>query len=270
MASKKPSRYDYDSPMLYAQAMRRWQSANAPKATPKPKPSGPAPSRYDYDNPAQYAQAAARYRDGKPSKAAPAAPKLPDVKTAAKMKSGDTYKNGQVKIKPQEVKPSKPTESSTPQRKVAVRNPAPQQTSSTPSKPSSSPSTPSKLAESGYKAGDNYYRGSDAYKKALAEKNGGSSSGNPLLDKMRREMGRDAATGEKSSGPSMDKQKATAAGIVASGKVAALKPSEGSKNFSKDSGYKPETKSKSADYSESFKKKEDEKKKALMIKGYKK
>jgi hypothetical protein len=193
----------------------------------------------------------------------PKAPALPSPKVAEKMKQGETFKNNKVQPKVEDTKPAPQAEAPAPQRRAStavVRNPAPQ----------AKPSTPSKPVESGYKAGDKYYRGSDTYKKALADKNGGSSSGNPLLDKMRREMGLDAATGEKSSGPSMDKQKATAAGIIASGKVEALKPTEGSKNFSKDSGVKPTAQSKDANYSESFKKKEDEKKKALMIKGYKK
>ena len=43
--------------------------------------------------------------------------------------------------------------------------------------------------------GSGLYQGSQDYRDALAKKSGGTTSGNPLLDRLRKDMGRDVSTG---------------------------------------------------------------------------
>lgn len=75
---------------------------------------------------------------------------------------------------------------------------------SAPSMRNTTPSTPDQRSP-GYRTNSSgFYRGSDDYEKRLGEKNqkqygDSSTSGNPLLDKTRRDMGRDMKTGERNA-----------------------------------------------------------------------
>lgn len=68
--------------------------------------------------------------------------------------------------------------------------------------------------------GKGLYQGSKAYRAALAKKNGGQSSGNPLLDRFRKDMGRNAATGEKPTSKPASKRGSNASSTFANNRLA--------------------------------------------------
>lgn len=89
------------------------------------------------------------------------------------------------------------------------RTPQPEESQPTPAQPEATKPQPKPIPKAdsnpstGYvKSKEGYYRGTNEasakkYQEDLAKKNNGSSSGNPLLDRFRRDMGRDAKTGER-------------------------------------------------------------------------
>lgn len=99
---------------------------------------------------------------------------------------------------PAKVQPTKPPISAAEQKTTTTRPPA--------AKPESKKPAP------GYQKNESgYYRGTDSesrskYEAELAKKSG-STSGNPLLDRFRRDMGRDAKTGERQYSTPEDKSK---------------------------------------------------------------
>ena len=68
--------------------------------------------------------------------------------------------------------------------------------------------------------GKGLYQGSKAYRAALAKKSGGESSGNPLLDRFRKDMGRNAATGEKPTSKPASKSGSSASSTFANNRLA--------------------------------------------------
>jgi hypothetical protein len=238
-STKKPSRYDYESPTLYAQAMRRWQAANAPKQPAKPKLTGTKPNRYDYDNPAKYAQDVARYRDGVPSGKPSAKPVVSGRRvTAAQFdaKYGNEMRNpsggneanptplkpaAKLKAPPAPILPPPPSYTASRTSRPAARKPVA-------SKPAAKPAAKSPAYNA--PGGTDKERGMAQWalanqKNKLAERyakreatRGTSQTDNPLLKKDEGFMAR------AKSRESMSQQMAKSKEIVDSGKVAALKP----------------------------------------------
>jgi hypothetical protein len=237
-STKKPSRYDYESPTLYAQAMRRWQSANAPKQPAKAKPTGTKPNRYDYDNPAKYAQDVARYRDGVPSGKPSAKPAVSGRRmTDAQFDSAnrDDMRNpkGGNEAKPTSLKPSAklkapPAPVLPPPSSYTASRPTsrPAARTSVASKPTSKPAA--KAPTYNAPGGTDKERGMAQW--AMANKDlaaalakrqatrGTSNTSNPLLKNDQEFVAR------AKSRESMSQQMAKSKEIVDSGKVAALKP----------------------------------------------
>ena len=99
--------------------------------------------------------------------------------------------NSQSSNKPAEKQPARPVQSAAQQPTTAVRNPSP--------KPQ--PSKPVASASETYRdGGKGLYQGSKEYR----DKIGGS--GNPLLNRFRKEMGLDLATGQKQDTPQVAKE----------------------------------------------------------------
>jgi len=84
-----------------------------------------------------------------------------------------------------EVKPAKPSVQASEQKPTVVRNPSPKPQPKADSKPTA------KASETYRDGGKGLYQGTKEYR----DKVGGS--GNPLLNRFRRDMGRDATTGER-------------------------------------------------------------------------
>lgn len=96
--------------------------------------------------------------------------------------------------KPAEKQPARPVRSASQQPTTAVRNPSPKAKASTPSKPAP------KASETYRDGGKGLYQGSKEYR----DKVGGS--GNPLLNRFRKEMGLDQATGQRADAPTVAKE----------------------------------------------------------------
>ncbi len=96
--------------------------------------------------------------------------------------------------KPAEKQPARPVRSASQQPTTAVRNPSPKDKASTPSKPAP------KASETYRDGGKGLYQGSKEYR----DKVGGS--GNPLLNRFRKEMGLDQATGQRADAPTVAKE----------------------------------------------------------------
>jgi hypothetical protein len=96
--------------------------------------------------------------------------------------------------KPAEKQPARPVRSASQQPTTAVRNPSPKAKASTPSKPAP------KASETYRDGGRGLYQGSKEYR----DKVGGS--GNPLLNRFRKEMGLDQATGQRADAPTVAKE----------------------------------------------------------------
>ena len=88
-------------------------------------------------------------------------------------------------------------------------------------KPATKPRKPVPSAKETYRdGGKGLYQGSKAYRAALAKKSGGESSGNPLLDRFRKDMGRNAATGEKPTSKPASKSGSSASSTFANNRLA--------------------------------------------------
>jgi hypothetical protein len=96
--------------------------------------------------------------------------------------------------KPAEKQPARPVRSASQQPTTAVQNPSPKAKASTPSKPAP------KASETYRDGGKGLYQGSKEYR----DKVGGS--GNPLLNRFRKEMGLDQATGQRADAPTVAKE----------------------------------------------------------------
>ena len=93
--------------------------------------------------------------------------------------------------------------------------------SSAASKPATKPRKPVASTKETYRdGGKGLYQGSKAYRAALAKKSGGESSGNPLLDRFRKDMGRNAATGEKPTSKPASKSGSNASSTFANNRLA--------------------------------------------------
>ena len=89
------------------------------------------------------------------------------------------------------------------------------------SKPAPKPRKPVPSAKETYRdGGKGLYQGSKAYRAALAKKNGGQSSGNPLLDRFRKDMGRNPATGAKPTSKPASKSGSSAGSTFANNRLA--------------------------------------------------
>ena len=237
-STKKPSRYDYESPTLYAQAMRRWQAANAPKQPAKPKLTGTKPNRYDYDNPAKYAQDVARYRDGAPSGKPAAKPvvsgrRMTNAQFNAKYgaEKANPYGGNEAKPTPlnpttKQKAPSAPKLPPPPSYATPRSTPRPAARTSVRSKSTAKPApkSPAYNAPGGTDKERGMAQWAMANKDlagALAKRQairGTSQTDNPLLKKDEGFMAR------SKSRENMSQQMAKSKEIVDSGKVAALKP----------------------------------------------
>lgn len=88
-------------------------------------------------------------------------------------------------------------------------------------KPAPKPRKPVPSAKETYRdGGKGLYQGSKAYRAALAKKSGGESSGNPLLDRFRKDMGRNPATGEKPASKPASKRGSGASSTFANNRLA--------------------------------------------------
>jgi hypothetical protein len=88
-------------------------------------------------------------------------------------------------------------------------------------KPAPKPRKPVPSAKETYRdGGKGLYQGSKAYRAALAKKNGGQSSGNPLLDRFRKDMGRNPATGQKPTSKPASKSGSNASSTFANNRLA--------------------------------------------------
>lgn len=102
---------------------------------------------------------------------------------------------GRNQVKPAEVKPTQPPISASEQKTTTTRPPAAKSESKADSKPAA------KASETYREGGKGLYQGTQEYR----DKVGGS--GNPLLNRFRRDMGRDAKTGERQYSTPEDKSK---------------------------------------------------------------
>ena len=102
---------------------------------------------------------------------------------------------GANRVKPAEKQPTKPPISASEQKTTTTRPPAAKSESKADSKPAA------KASETYREGGKGLYQGTQEYR----DKVGGS--GNPLLNRFRRDMGRDAKTGERQYSTPEDKSK---------------------------------------------------------------